>query len=565
MAAIAQLPTPDSHGDRRLRGAFFTPEVIAKYMSAWAIGDRSTVRVLDPSCGDGAFLNACGALLSEANLSHASKLVGIDIHEPSLTLLKDEWIYPDIKPILVRQDFYNIPAPETDGDYLFDAVVGNPPYIRFQKLTSSQRVSAKRVAEVQGVALSGMASSWASFLVHASGFLKSDGRLAMVLPTELLSVDYAQSVRTWLKERFEQVHLITIARNQFAGVDQAVVLLLASGTGGCDAFSLYALDDAAELASIRPMSNLSVTPETDSKWTDLFLPSRVRTQLRSTRRKSFVPLSSLATAELGTVTGRNSFFLLSERRREEFGLVPGLHVRQVLPTKSKYFAGFGFSLDDWNRALNAGESAWLLDPAVGDNSPKLLAYLRTGLDADVHRGFKCSRRTFWWKPAVVPPPDLFFTYMSHLTPRLVSNNARVTFVNSLHGVRFLDGVSEESRLGLPYLAMNSVTMLAAELEGRSHGGGVLKLEPRELLGLPVPTDSLGATAWRTLSDLAAELDAQAHAGETDSVRAIVDDILLGETLGISASDIRTLSLSVLNMRDRRLSRRRREVDSVVHV
>jgi len=75
--------------------------------------------------------------------------------------------------------------------------------------------------------------------VHACGSLKPEGRLAMVLPAELLTVGYAEPVRAWLKRRFERVNLVMSERLQFEDTNERVVLVLAERSGGCDAFSTY--------------------------------------------------------------------------------------------------------------------------------------------------------------------------------------------------------------------------------------------------------------------------------------------------------------------------------------
>ena len=77
-------------------------------------------------------------------------------------------------------------------------LLGTPPFIRYQEHTGPARKQSLKAALAQGVRLSGLASSWAALLVHACAFLKPEGRLAMVLPAELLTVGYAEPIRLWL-------------------------------------------------------------------------------------------------------------------------------------------------------------------------------------------------------------------------------------------------------------------------------------------------------------------------------------------------------------------------------
>src|SRR5207249_10417918 len=118
-----------------------------------------------------------------------------------------------------------------------DAVIGNPPFVRYQQHVGEVRKASARAALHQGVRLSGLASSWAALAVHAGAFLKPDGRLAMVLPAELLTVAYAEPVRRWLRQRFGAVRIVLFERLQFHDALENVVLLMAEGTGGCDQFT----------------------------------------------------------------------------------------------------------------------------------------------------------------------------------------------------------------------------------------------------------------------------------------------------------------------------------------
>ena len=149
-------------------------------------------------------------------------------------------------------------------------------------------------------------------------------------------------------------------------------------------------------------------------------------------------------------------------------------------------------------------------------------------------------------------PDLFFTYMSHRYPRLVGNDAGVTFLNSMHGIRLRPATPAVSKPALPLLALNSVTMLGAEIHGRSYGGGVLKMEPREAATLPVPGPDLLAAAWTKLRAERDSLDEQLRDGRWAAVVERVDEVLLRDALGLRGQEVGQLSDAARALRRRRL-------------
>jgi adenine-specific DNA-methyltransferase len=548
----------DSLALRRDRGAFFTPPAIADYLADWAVGNDPVAKVLDPTCGEAIFLLAAGRRLRRAGLAASGlnqHLFGVDLHQASLdwamTLLEED----GLDATLLERDFFDLPTPDELGSPLplMDAVIGNPPFVRYQKQGAAAQAKARRAALRQGVRLSGLTSSWASLLIHACAFLKSEGRLAMVLPAELLTVGYAEPIRVWLRQRFEQVHLVLFERLQFDDAVEKVVLVLAAGHGGCDAFSLYYLDDAEDLRDVRPMTNLSVTPADAGKWTELLLPNRQRQLFKQASSAHFLPLSRYGSPELGTVTGGNAYFTLSQATADRYGLSEEAgHLRKVCPPGTKHMKGLSFSVAQWRTLRDAGEPAWLLYPDPADTSPALRAYVLHGEQRGVHNAYKCRVRTPWWRPPVVQPPDLFFTYMSHRYPRLFTNTAGTTFVNSMHGIRLGPGVPSVSKAALPLLAFNSLTMLGAEIFGRSYGGGVLKMEPREAATLPVPDFAALTRAWAALSAEKAGLERQLRDGRWTNVVKRVDEVLLQDVLGLPPTDVIELHQAARTLRAKRI-------------
>src|SRR6185369_10957189 len=110
-----------------------------------------------------------------------------------------------------------------------------------------ERERGLRAASRAGVQLSGLASSWAPFVVHASAFLAPGGRLALVLPAELLQVDYAAPVREFLLRRFGSVTVVSFEEAVFPGATVDAVLLLAE-EGGPGGLRVLTLRNTREIA-----------------------------------------------------------------------------------------------------------------------------------------------------------------------------------------------------------------------------------------------------------------------------------------------------------------------------
>ncbi len=308
------LPGPEATAAelRKARGAFFTPPELCDYLVDWAVRTPAD-DVLEPSCGEAAFLLSAGARLNHLRSKGATgrgTLHGVELHEASaksaLALLRSEGYDATID----IGDFFQVePAPR------YDAVVGNPPYVRYQDFSGESRARSRAAALRAGVPLTGLASSWAAFTVHAALFLKPGGRLGLVLPAELLTVNYAAEVRRYLMERFARVRLVLFTERVFPGVLEEVVLLLADGVGPTDHCELFQVRELGELRSTAGVARQWKPIPPGAKWTpSLLSPVALETYCEIAEHESFTTLEAWGDTTLGMVTGNNRYFALSPAR-----------------------------------------------------------------------------------------------------------------------------------------------------------------------------------------------------------------------------------------------------------
>jgi hypothetical protein len=226
-------------------------------------------------------------------------------------------------------------------------------------------------------------------------------------------------------------------------------------------------------------------------------------------------------------------------------------VVRTVPAGTRHVRGIDFSEADWERLRVNGERVWLLRPQTDVPIGGLARYIELGEEEKVDQAYKCSIRKPWWRPFVQPAPDLFFTYMSDTAPRMVLNSASMTFLNSMHGVRLAPGVPPFLKRALPVLALNTVTMLAAEVLGRAYGGGILKMEPKEATQLPVPILSQIRSARNGIQGRFQQIDSLVRAGKWTLATNLVDQVVLVETMGMPLSELEVLRTALRVQRVRR--------------
>jgi adenine-specific DNA-methyltransferase len=560
----AALPAAGRFADlspEKLRGGYYTPAQIANWLAKWAVRTRHD-RVLEPSCGDGRILQA--ALSRLLALGAAPRAAAETARGIELIPEEAERARAHIRPLLGARSDKVVEA----GDFFawriesnvrqFTSVLGNPPFIRYQSFPEPSRSRAMKLMEDVGLRPNRLTNIWVPFVVGATEALEPGGRLALVVPAELLQVSYAAQLRAYLTERFQGVGLIACNELLFDGAEQEVLLLLADGAlprrvpGHRCQVSLVQVATVDDVLRSDPAALLAAQEHKDvhgdsEKWLKYFLTAREIEFMRELRRHPRVTtLSSFAQVDVGVVTGKNAFFVL--RKSEAVArAVEGMTVRLV--SRSAHLRGAVVSIDDWEALARRDDRVHLVNIRQEDGEVLRGAaaeYVRYGESLCFHEGYKCRIRHLWFHVPAMWVPDGFLFRQIHDFPRFVRNQAGATCTDTIHRFMVRDCDPDALVAG----TYTYLTAASAEIEGRSYGGGVLELEPTEAERLLVP---------QTLNDAVALPDADAYVrkGKLEAL-LIENNRALRRSVGLSAKDCGLLKQIWEKLRDRRFARNKKQ-------
>jgi tRNA1(Val) A37 N6-methylase TrmN6 len=497
----------------RALGAYYTPAPLAETIAAWAVR-RPEDAILDPSCGEGALLVPAVARLLALGTDPRrlpDQVAGVDLDGRAIARTRGALLsrHPGLRwGRLDERDFFDF-ADEHLGKLAFDAVLGNPPYLRTQGRSRASKDRALGVARRLGAELTADASAWAPFVAAAAGFVRPGGRLAMVVPREALFVNYARPLLAMLERRFSKVELAPAEEARFDGALVRVAVLRAEGRG----------TGRAEAPARAP-------------WVWSRLPPECReAAARLLASPQLAPLPELGTLSIGIVTGENDFFLVPPGRR--------LPERFLLPAISKPSHLAGARLDRAPARLLA------VPPDYAGGSALLDGYLAEGAARGIDRNYKCRTRKPWYSVRrVLEPADLFLGYLVKRRPRVAANRARAWSTNNVHRL-FLRPEWVPRAGAIAAAAYNAATTLSIELLGRISAAGALKIEPGDAPKMlwPRPDRLDGFDARR--------IDRLLRDGRDEEAFRAADEGV-ARALGWDAGEMALLRRAARALRDRRL-------------
>lgn len=537
---------------QKLRGGYYTPPVIANFISTWAIQSKDAT-ILEPSCGDGNFVEAGITRLLNLGLKREKlygHIKGVElIFEEAQKAIKRTATFGLNSNTIINNDFFGYISKRLDVKY--DAVIGNPPFIRYQNFPENHRSLAIKMMKDLGFKPNKLTNIWVPFLVISASLLKENGRLGMVIPAELFQVNYASETRIFLSKYFERITIITFKKLVFDGIQQEVILLLCekkvTKTKGIRVLQLNDLEDLSTVDFDEvSKSEVQHIEHNSEKWTKYFLNKEEVDLLRKVKHSGLIPKADiLLEVDVGIVTGRNQFFMLKKSEVLEWGLKK--HTHNVV-SKSNHLDGIIFTDTDFKSNSKADVPNHLFLPpnkAFSELPEVCMKYIKFGESKGFHTGYKCRIRKRWYITPSLWNPDGFALRQVNGFPKLVINQVDASSTDTIHRVRFISDKFSPQSIVVCFL--NSLTFAFSEITGRSYGGGVMTFEPTEIEELLIPVvENHGIDIT--------EIDRLMRGNEIDEILDIVDQAVLINGYGFTKKETTRFRNIWKKMSARRINR-----------
>jgi type I restriction-modification system DNA methylase subunit len=370
--------TDNNISRRKQEGIFYTPDFITKYLIEDVVGrfleenpDKlETIKILDPACGSGAFLNQAHSYLmneytirteqkllektatqqldfSDINLAESNRsillnnLFGVDLNQESVEITKlslwlktarsseplqnldknikcgnsivDDPMYAGERAFDWHNEFKNIL--DTGG---FDVIIGNPPYVR-QELIKDLKPYLEKNYKVY----TGVSDLYVYFFEKALSLLNENGYFAFIVSNKFLRAEYGKKLTQFLQQNFTLLELIDFGDLQiFEGATTYPCIITIQKKKPNDIQRVPLL----KLTSLEKVSDLGLEAKENSLTIEI-KKNDISWHLRSIEQKSVldklanntIPLGEFVNGQIfsGIKTGFNDAFIIDEQTKDK--------------------------------------------------------------------------------------------------------------------------------------------------------------------------------------------------------------------------------------------------------
>ena len=463
-------------------GQFATPFPLAHDMMRYVAGflPKRRVSFLEPAFGTGVFLSA----FIKVKGREPVQTLGFEIDPHYCLPAREHWAG---KKVEVKCADFLHQAP----DRFFDLIVTNPPYTRHHHLSADEKVWLQKVVTSEtGIRISGLAGLYCHFLMLSTKWLVPSGISCWLIPCEFMDVNYGAAVRRYLSENVEliRIHRFNPEDLQFADALVSSCVVVFRNRRPLKDHVVEFSSGGSIVSPARMRKVLNETLKKDGKWIPHFSAKRGRCPNKGET------LGDYFYVKRGIATGDNGFFILDEESALRHK-IPYRFLRPILPgprhmkvDRIKSING----IPDLERKMFLF-SCDLEKEDLRKDYPSVWKYIRDGEERGVNEGYICSRRTPWYScekreaaPIVVPymgrtaAEGRLFRFILNESDAITTNSYLMLYPKS----ELAEKLKDRDALVSVWEALNGIPSETLISSGRTYGGGLHKIEPRELMHAP---------------------------------------------------------------------------------
>lgn len=323
-------------------GQVFTPKWIADLIVCWSIRSKDD-KVLDPGAGTGIFIEAALRRLHLLGSQNpGAQIVAIELDNTLTNTLFTK--YGNLGVRIITGDFFLYRSSpllytQLNGQTLplFDAIVGNPPYVERQLIPNYEYLK-KIYPNVPS-----LADTYVYFIVHSSTFLKTGGRIGFIVSDSWLTANYGRFLKKFLLGEIGLKYIIYFDKRVFLNRLVSSTIILAEKTQQKPSeLTFIRVKDTDErtvkmLKSIVCNYNKVCLTELQNKGNDLIV-TKTPTNLISVHEQwlpyalglkyylklkshtMLVPLHKIARVSIGLFTLANNFYIIDDEKKFRFNI-----------------------------------------------------------------------------------------------------------------------------------------------------------------------------------------------------------------------------------------------------
>ena len=480
----ANLDSGKSSLERNRLGQFSTPPSLAKDIIDYALEILACkeINFLDPAFGTGTFYSA---LISAAHDNNLGKCVGYEIDEHYANPTRQLW---DNHELDIRVHDFTKAKP----DIGFNLVVCNPPYVRHHHLANSEKKRFKKeIKFLFDYSISGLSGLYCYFMLMAHQWMAKNAVAAWLVPSEFMDVNYGNVVKQYLRNN---VTLLRIHRFNPSELQFNDALVTSSVVWFRNEKPKDSLDVEFSYGGTHkePKTRIIVDSQQlipSAKWSHF-------SQKRQTKASNEITLADMFKIRRGIATGCNDFFILTRQEIKKFDL-PLDMFRPILPSP-RYLKNDIVETDN-NGMPQIDNPMFLLDCRLSEDEirimhPNISTYLESGKNEIASR-YLCRTKNIWYLQESREPTPFLCSYMgrsskSSSSPiRFILNYSNAIAANSYLMLylkpEYKNKYSDKKKfLHEIWSALQEITTESLLSEGRVYGGGLHKMEPKELAKVP---------------------------------------------------------------------------------